>query len=70
MWIKKKEWTDLTNRVSTLETEVAAYKKCIKDNLDANAQVIEAVKTYRDEIKGLLAEINKSCKVGEANDTD
>lgn len=70
MWIKKKEWIDLTNRVSTLETEVATYKKCIKDNLNADAQVIEAIKAYRDEIKGLLVEINKSCKVGETNDTN
>ena len=68
MWIKKKEWIGLVSRVSTLETEVAAYKKCIKDNLDADIQVIEAVKTYRDEIKGLLTEINKRCKVGEANE--
>ena len=70
MWIKKKEWIDLTNRVFTLETEVATYKKCIKDNLNADAQVIEAIKAYRDEIKGLLVEINKSCKVGETNDTN
>lgn len=70
MWIKKKEWIDLTNRVSGLENEVATYKKCIKDNLNADAQVIEAIKAYRDEIKGLLVEINKSCKVGETNDTN
>lgn len=54
MWIKKKEWDELKEKVAALETEQLQLKKYAANNIKHDEQMVETIRLYRDDIKKLL----------------
>ena len=54
MWIKRKEWIELKERVADLEKEQLQLKEYAANNIEHDEQMIETIKLYRDDIKKLL----------------
>ena len=58
MWIKKKEWFELKERVAALEKEQLRLKEHMMADAENDKELIKTVKGYRDEIKKLVEAVN------------
>ena len=54
MWVRKKEWDTLKEKVAALEEEQLQLRKRIKENLVCDEQVLGEIKDFRNEMKNLL----------------
>ena len=58
MWIKKKEWFELKERVAALEKEQLRLKEHMVADAENDKELIKTVKGYRDEITKLVEAVN------------
>ena len=58
MWIKKKEWFELKERVAALEKEQLRLKEHMVADAENDRELIKTVKEYRDEITKLVEAVN------------
>ena len=58
MWIKKKEWFELKERVAALEKEQLRLKEHMVADAENDRELIKTVKGYRDEITKLVEAVN------------